>query len=378
MTNAAPRTLSSYIRDNSDLENGINPQGDQRVTRIPRVEELGDGLGLEPEYLAECSPRDVPWDIHRADADEVSRMYWSHPEFSKLGGRVLQCSLVLGFAWALDRRDPNVQTLKLRAAHFCRVRHCPICQWRRSLMWSARVQQALPGLMERYPTARFVFLTLTQKNVPVEHLRETLGSMNKGWARLSERKVFDSAVLGWIRTTEVTRGKDGTAHPHFHVLLMVSSNYFSKHYVKQAEWVQTWREALRIDYDPVVDVRVVQSAATRAADVNATGIVGAVRETLKYSVKPADMKADEVWFLEITRQLRKLRFIASGGLFKDVLRPDEETEEQLLLLRKAEQSDEKASLFFDWNRPIQRYKRQFTRRNAFLQISNGKDNCRMN
>ncbi|WP_170869787.1 protein rep, partial [Shigella sonnei] len=25
--------------------------------------------------------------------------------------------------------------LRLREAHFCRVRHCPVCQWRRSLMW---------------------------------------------------------------------------------------------------------------------------------------------------------------------------------------------------------------------------------------------------
>jgi hypothetical protein len=150
----------------------------------------------------------------------------------------------------------------------------------------------------------------------------------------------------------------GTAHPHFHVLLMVSPNYFAKHYVKQAEWVQTWRDALRIDYDPVVDVRPVRAATTISVEANGTGIVGAIRETLKYSVKPSDMKADVAWFLEITRQLRKLRFIASGGLLKDVLRPEEETEEQLLLLREAEQSDEKASVFFDWNRPVQRYKRQ--------------------
>jgi plasmid rolling circle replication initiator protein Rep len=353
--------LYLYLRDNSDLENVTKSQLDQHVSRNPRVEESEVGSAAEPEYLAESSPRDVPWDSHRADADEVARIYASHPEFNNLSGRVSQCSLLLGFAWAADPQDAHAQTLKLREARFCRVRHCPICQWRRSLMWLARFQQALPGLVKAHPTARFVFLTLTQKNVPVDALRAALRGMNKGWARLSERKVFDGGVLGWIRTTEVTRGKDGPgmAHPHFHVLLMVRSNYFSKHYVKQADWVTAWRKALRIDYDPVVDVRAVKTPKRIPAEVNVNGLLGAVRETLKYSVKPADMKAEVAWFLEITRQLRKLRFIASGGLLKDVLRPDDETEQELLLLREAEQSDERASVFFDWNRPVRRYKRQF-------------------
>jgi hypothetical protein len=38
-----------------------------------------------------------------------------------------------------------------------------------------------------------------------------------------------------------------------------------------------------------------------------------IRETLKYSVKPSDMMADVCWFLEMTRQLAKLRFIAWAG-----------------------------------------------------------------
>src|SRR5580700_7673299 len=83
----------------------------------------------EPEYLSEWSPRDKPWDGHRADADQIAKMYGAHPEFQNLGGRVSLCSLWLGFAWAPERLDPSVQTLKLREARFCRVRHCPICQW---------------------------------------------------------------------------------------------------------------------------------------------------------------------------------------------------------------------------------------------------------
>jgi len=299
----------------------------------------------EPKYLAECSPRDRPWDRHRSDADDVARIYGTDKEFHGVGGRVSLCSWLLGFKWAPDRLDPSAFTLKLRAARFCRVRHCPICQWRRSLMWLARFIQALPKVIEQRPTARFVFLTLTRRNVPIDELRGTLREMNKAWERLVKRKGF-KIVIGWIRTTELTRGQDGTAHPHFHVLLMVPSNYFTKNYITQAEWAQLWKDALRADYEPIVDVRAVKG-----------DVIPAARETLKYSVKPADMKADPSWFLEMTRQLRKLRFIASGGLLKDVLRPEDEKEEDLLLLGDGEKADEEPEVFFDWQKNEQRYKR---------------------
>ncbi|KEM81862.1 replication family protein, partial [Escherichia coli 7-233-03_S3_C1] len=39
-------------------------------------------------------------------------------------------------------------------------------------------------------------------------------------------------------------------------------------------------------------------------------------ETLKYSVKPEDMANDPEWFLELTRQLHKRRFISTGGALK--------------------------------------------------------------
>ena len=42
----------------------------------------------------------------------------------------------------------------------------------------------------------------------------------------------------------------------------------------------------------------------------------AVSETLKYSQKPADMTEDPEWFLELTRQTFKRRFVATGGALK--------------------------------------------------------------
>lgn len=112
-------------------------------------------------------------------------------------------------------------------------------------MWQARFYQALPDLVRAYPKARWLFLTLTVRNCEVSELSVTLKVMNEAWQRLVKREEF-KPVQGWLRTTEVTRGKDRSAHPHFHVLLMVPPSMLSGvNYIKQPRWVELWQEALR-------------------------------------------------------------------------------------------------------------------------------------
>ncbi|MBE3060391.1 protein rep, partial [Klebsiella pneumoniae] len=58
---------------------------------------------------------------------------------------------------------------------------------------------------------------------------------------------------------------------------------------------------------------------------------GAVAETLKYSTKPADMVADPKWFLALTRQTHKRRFVATGGALKDALKLAQETDADMVI-----------------------------------------------
>lgn len=198
------------------------------------------------------------------------------------------------------------------------------------MLWRAKFYQALPGIITANPTARFIFLTLTVENCRIEALRETLQGMGKAWGRFIKRKEF-SSVMGWVRTTEVTRENGGYAHPHFHVLLMVPGSYFGRDYVKQEQWAEAWRGALRADYTPVVDVRAVRRKT--GTDPEKTVPHDGFVETLKYSVKPSDMTEAPEWFLALTEQTHRLRFIATGGLFKDVLKPEEKiTEEEMIHL----------------------------------------------
>ena len=302
------------------------------------------------EFLTDLSPSDRPWDVHRAQAQQVEKLY-QHTVYDRLAVRIRQCTGYLGFGWITDPETGETR-LKLVEAHFCRVRHCPVCWWRRSLMWQARFLRALPEIESAFPTARWIFLTLTVRNCPLTNLRSTIQHMNVSFNRMTKRPEFARNVIGWIRSTEVTRGRDNSAHPHFHILMMVCPSYFGKGYVKQARWTELWRECAKLDYTPIVHVQAVKRRRGSEHPLR-----GAIAETLKYSTKPEDLM-DREWLLELTSQVHKLRFIGSGGLLKEVLREsEEETDEDLMLFDENGEQQVDPEIFFAWHRQIQRYVR---------------------
>lgn len=294
--------------------------------------------------LSDLSERDKPWDKHRANTDKATGHYRGSDEFDKYADRMTFCSQLLDFRLVPDC-DAGELKLKLASARFCRVRHCPVCQWRRSLMWKAKAYKILPFVVDDYPNHRWLFLTLTVKNCPIVELRQTLQWMNKAWQRLTQRKRFPA--VGWIRSTEVTRGKDGSAHPHFHCLLLVGGGYFGKNYIKQVEWCEMWRSSLKIDYQPVLDVQAVKQGK-KPMDL--------VPELLKYCVKESDLVADREWFLELTRQMNRVRCVATGGVLKEYLKALEDEPEDLIRTDEAETAVDEGHLYFGWKRSEKKYR----------------------
>jgi plasmid rolling circle replication initiator protein Rep len=212
-------------------------------------------------------------------------------------------------------------------------------------MWKAKAYKVLPQIVEAYPKHRWLFVTLTQRNCKITELRDVLTAMNKAFKRLTELKAFPG--VGWLKSVEVTRGKDGSAHPHFHCLLMVPSGYFGKNYLKQSDWVEMWRQSLRLDYNPILDVQAVKKGNQP---------MSLVPELLKYCVKESDLVADREWFLELTRQMRKMKGVVTGGVLKDYLRALEEEPEDLIG-KDEENVDEvdEGHLFFGWKRAKKKY-----------------------
>lgn len=188
------------------------------------------------------------------------------------------------------------QEKKLHNANFCRDRFCPMCNWRRSLKVFGQVSQIMNVLEgQKY---RFLFLTLTVKNCSGEDFKGTIQMMFDGWRKfyhdyfrrnnVLKGVALKGVVCGAFRSLEVTiNHKTGEFHPHFHVILAVTPDYFAgRNYVKQEQWAEMWRTACGLDYKPIVDIRTVKPKEDKKT--GEMTIAGAVAEVSKYAAKGED------------------------------------------------------------------------------------------
>jgi hypothetical protein len=135
--------------------------------------------------------------------------------------------------------------------------------------------------------SRYIFLTLTVKNVPWAELASQIRIIMKSWDRMNHRLKRATVVTGWVRTFEVTRSKKyGDAHPHLHVLLQVPPEYFNKKsdkylFHKKDELIKQWKDCLQAEYDPSVSIKAVKDVGY--------AIGKAVAETTKYIAKGSDI-----------------------------------------------------------------------------------------
>ena len=240
--------------------------------------------------------------------------------------RLRRCGEYLEFSVTEDGQK------RLEGAQFCHVRLCPVCAWRRSLKVFSNVQKVVDATEGH---SAFLLLTLTVRNVIGDKLNSSIDMFMEGWHRLSQRLVWRKAVRGWYRGLEITHNVDinsswyDTYHVHIHGLLEVSPGYFrGDNYIAQEDWVRLWREAMRLDYDPIVDVRKVKGRTGKA-----------VAEVAKYTVKDGDYIYPEDWDLTVDtvrlldEALDGRRLVAYGGHLMELHRKldlDDEVDGNLL------------------------------------------------
>ncbi|WP_338206320.1 protein rep [Parageobacillus thermoglucosidasius] len=313
------------------------------------------------EILVDKSPvsgRERPWKTHKANSSLLAEAFSRIGKHNK-AEKVRHCGSSLKFNVC-----PEGHEKRLAWANFCRVRLCPMCAWRRSLVIAHQIKAVAHEAVKRQPM-RWLFLTLTIRNCPGDVLGDTISHLMKSWDRLTRRKAFTDVVVGWFRSLEITRNLlEDTYHPHFHVLLGVKPSYFIKQkgYLTTRDWVSLWRECLRVDYDPVCHVRVVRNKRNieremkileqkgiflspdgRLVEADLAG--SAVAELSKYATKSEDYivynhykqkqvrdkvklvpvvssginwdKTDEV-VATLDMALSRRRLLAYGGLLKEV------------------------------------------------------------
>lgn len=289
--------------------------------------------------------KERPWAQQKALASVLWYAYLQ--DNPAKAARVQRCADSLKFERAESGR------LRLAEARFCRVRLCPICQWRRSLKVYGQTadivrylaaQRAAQG---RKPYA-FLMLTLTVRNVSAEALRAELDALSAGWQRITQRAEVRRAVVGSMRTVEITyNSAEHTYHPHLHALLCVRPSYFhSKTYLPQSRWQSLWAEAMRLPYDPVVDIRRCYGSDEKA-----------IAEVSKYAAKPGEYvdASDLDRMVELVEVLDRAcdrrRFVSWGGVMKDAhaaLGLDDAEDGDLVHVETESTGEQGAGIWFDW------------------------------
>src|SRR5699024_12748336 len=77
---------------------------------------------------------------------------------------------------------------KLYRVWFCKSRLCPMCNWRRAMKHGIQLQKVVTEVIKRKPNVRWLFLTLSVKNVyDGKELSESLSAISKGFNRMMKR-----------------------------------------------------------------------------------------------------------------------------------------------------------------------------------------------
>lgn len=254
-----------------------------------------------------------PWVVKKVKSKQLSDSF-KRLGLDKKSMRVKECGTFLEFKRFHD------SSLKLSYANFCKDRLCPICSWRRSLKIFGQTSKIMDKALEE-KKYRFLFLTLTAKNVYGPDLSKELDSMFKAFNLFTKKKRIKDSVVGWFRALEVTHNINknsmnfDTYHSHFHVILVVNSTYFRKKelYLKQNDFTEIWKDCLKVDYTPVVHVQAFKNSTSKA-----------VAEATKYTVKDNDYLIDNDEELTdsavsvLSKALRSRRLVAFGGRLKEI------------------------------------------------------------
>ena len=230
-------------------------------------------------------------------------------------------------------------------------------------------QKVVAEVIKQKPTVRWLFLTLTVRNVyDGTELNKSLSDMSKGFNRMMKYKKINKNLVGFMRATEVTVNNiDNSYNQHMHVLVCVESTYFynTENYVNQKQWIQFWKRAMKLDYDPNVKVQMIRPKNKHKSDIKS-----AIDETAKYPVKDTDFMTDDEErnlqrLADLEEGLYRKRLISYGGLLKEIhkeLNLDDAEDGDLIHTDDEEKADEDGfSIIAMWN---------WERKNYFIEISN--------
>ena len=275
------------------------------------------------EILSDKRPNgeEKPWKKHKMNSLKLYNLY---RKALKIDNSVITESRIknledCGNNLLFSVNDKNEK--KFKSAYFCRLRTCPMCNWRKSLKMFGQTNKIANKILEQNSSTRFLFVTFTVKNCSADKFSQTIDMMNIGFKRLTDKskgvkitEKFKNNLLGYIRAMEVTYNQEkDTYHPHIHCIFAVKAQYFTKGYIKKSDWQYIWGECCNTEYEPIVKVQSIKNSTSKA-----------VAEVAKYPVKMdeianyQDKKKAIKALIIFTKILKGRRLITLGGVFADI------------------------------------------------------------
>ena len=231
-----------------------------------------------------------------------------------------------------------------------------------------QVKAVCQSAQKENPTLKYLLLTLTVPNITADRLSDEVKHLTKSFDRLMKRAEVKRSVKGFFRALEVTySGKRDDYHPHFHVLLAVPSNYFTKNYINQNRWLELWREVTRYPEITQVDIRKIKPNRKREGS---SSIESAAAEVGKYATKPSNYVcelpdgnyiAHAKAVKDLALGIRNKRLIAFGGILKEhhkLLNLQDVESDSVDLVHVGEENDTIEAVMvqvFRWNVGLRQY-----------------------
>src|SRR5699024_579226 len=102
-------------------------------------------------------------------------------EFKK-AERVKDCAEILEY-----KQNHETVEIKLDRVWYCKYSLCTMCNWRRAMKHCIQSQKVIAEVIKQKPTVRWLFLTLTVKNVyDGEEINKSLSDMSQGFRRMMQ------------------------------------------------------------------------------------------------------------------------------------------------------------------------------------------------
>lgn len=257
------------------------------------------------------------YEKHKIQTYEILQLIGDDYSFNKYGAdtknavyaSMVNCGTQLFFTKCLENGN---FVYHLTGANFCRLRICPMCQFRKAEKMFVETLQVVKQLEENF---RFLHLVLTVPNVETGgELIDTIDSLYKGFNRFWKFSKIKKAYKGCVRCLEISYNyQNSTFHPHLHCLIAVNPSYFtdSRIYLNTKEVQLLWSKAMQSETLLQVYHRAIKK-----------GDYKGVAEICKYCVKPLELKENydvqnRTIVLTLFQTLKGKRFVQRYGVLKE-------------------------------------------------------------